>query len=1009
MSYSFATVFESLTEARQTPKQLFTPYYYYETLGAATRFDGGGCLYKWHPESYENDDNAFVVRPSSVSIVEPGRLIAQIFNGIFSLAAAGIDNTGQSPVGMRIMELWKKASAFGAKYLQLPPGDFDVRDWVGDFGDVRVQGIANCGLIGAGVGKTRLRTYVSMIGELATPVRLATQAQLPSFSASGSGVGKTLTMTANGQCGVDNEPLGTIASVGASSITMNPTATSPVIVYFSGLTINPGDVIMFGSSGNVGATVLNANPATGLVNFTGARPSGFAPAGSAYRAKLVAAGDRILNRHGPNYVDNGPYLCTQQGDAAHPCILTRATDFDTSAAMTQRLGVRTTDGSTGTRLTAYVLSALPNQYYSTAAMTMDVSPQYWTSDLFIGASLTLWPTAEQEIFRYPVPAYPPTHWTERVGAGQLLMHNVQWLNGGDWVDPDNGTTYHLTAINPGDKTYIKCAGTPTDQGQWWNGYIATVVSVNKTTGDVLLDVPSQERNIMVSSAGTPGAYDSYNPLGRWKIGQISAVGANQFTLSPAYLAGGYVVGESAYVSTSSTGGTYRAGAGIVASTNASTGVVTVNPGTLPAGTVPGDYAFHQYAFPYQSQQRATEVNDNVYVKVTALCENVEIADITFDGVSLNLGFVENLYIHDIAIENVHVGCFFSGCRGTLERWNLKNVSGYSFPNEVAPSPLCWYGWAYQFNFSKIVWRDFVFDGISSDVCDQEGESECYGHNVVIKLKNAPVPHSSLAISATTPNCIRLNPIDGLTVYGSISASPTLTQPAHNLNWSAVDVPNGYRSGFGGASTASFTGLFTFKGRRYDMGRRRQWRFLCPVTGPATRIIRRPWQGLWANTKLYAPSVTGWTSFSVGPNYIGSVDLISIVQQNFIANKWFQAALDDLYQTYPNATDDELQSITLVTDGTVPAGSYLILETECIQEIDRGDGYSGVSDGVLQIPPLAGYQIIRDSSIPLRLYGTGSPVGVVQPDFPGQEFQDRTTPALYQAYDVLNSTQWKQVW
>lgn len=714
--------------------------------------------------------------------------------------------------------------------------------------------------------------------------------------------------------------------------------------------------------------------------------------------KLVALNDRILVAGQANPVDNGIYKCTQAGSGAAPWILTRAVDFNSSACLRPRLGVRSTDGSTasgGCDRVVYVLSNKDGFFYEEgASMTIDVDPQYWTREGYLDGGFSLAPTCQVPIFRQSVPSYPLQHCTSYLKMGDTVLPACSGVNGGAWVDPDSGINYNLLPLRPGTKIFLKIGGDPTDQGWYFRGLKTEITGFDPSTNNLTIKDPIPVTPpVITSKTGTVGAYG----VGYTNLGTVAAVGTNQVTLTTIANAGLVSAGDSVqFVLPPLTPGTPRYGWGVASAPgNPATGNITFVAGSMPAVRV-GDYAFDAICWPPYNLNQARHESENDIHVITDDCTDVTIKDIIFDGVGLGFSFVTNLRMENCEVRNVHVGSLFSGLVSPrFKDIKFTNVSGFHFNTSTGINdPNNWYGWAVQNNFCSDSIIDGIFiNGLRGNVCDQEANNETTWKDVNIVFGSTDIAYQSCIVAATTSNVVTRNPVIGMTVSGAYQPTTAIiSETVHNLTWNV-------QNSLGEMGVSSIpniiSGRLNYKGRGYAMDKRIHWRMRIPLGPTINKTYVRPYDGLWSNSRIWVSDRTGITGFFIGP-----FDLVSFIQNtpNQVWSDKFITALDTMLIGYPNAFTDEHQSMQVVTDGTSPAGAYLLIESDTIPQIDRGDNLQGVPTTTSALRA----QFRQEASLQWEVVGAGSPVGAVTPLFVGQRYFDRVAAQYWESTNNTNA-------
>lgn len=707
---------------------------------------------------------------------------------------------------------------------------------------------------------------------------------------------------------------------------------------------------------------------------------------------VVALNDRVLVAGQANPIDNGIYKCTQAGSGASPWILTRAVDFNTSGALRPRIGVRSTDGSTaagGCSKVAYVMSNKPGGFYDmSASMTIDVSPQYWAQEGYITGGFSLAPETQVPIFRQSVPSYPLQHCTFYLKMGDTKLPACSGVAGGPWVDPDSGINYNLLPITPGTKIFLKIGGTPTDQGWYFRGLKTVVESVDASTNDVYIRDPIPvTAPVITSKSGTVGAY----AVGYNNLGTVSSVGANQFTLTTVANAGLLAPGDSVRIDRIGLGTLY--GWGEVVSANPGTGVVVCTAGTMPAVAI-GDIVYGALCWPPFNLNQARHESENDIHIITDDCKNVTLRNLRFDGVTLGFSFIENLVMENCEIANTCAGTLFSGLVSPrIRNLKLTNLHGYHFNTATSVNdPLNWYGWAVQNNFcSDSVIDNCFMNGLRVNAVDQEAENETTWSNLNIVFGSQDTAYQSCFLAGTTPNVTTRNPVVGMTVTGAGQPStPIISEHVYNLTYNCQSS----LAEMGVSSVPGYlSGRLNYKARSYSMENKLHWRMRIPLGPTINKTYVRPYDGLWSNTRIYCSNKTGITGL-----FIGSFDYISFLKAtpDGLWSSKYIVAMDGMLLGYPNSFPDEHQTINVVTDGTSPADAYILIESDAIPQVDRGDNLMGVPTFTS-----AKRAVFRaENSTQWELTGAGSPVGVVTPLFIGQRYFDRVG-LLY--WEAINNT------
>ena len=140
--------------------------------------------------------------------------------------------------------------------------------------------------------------------------------------------------------------------------------------------INPGDLVTkrYSDSNALGINALTACAWASTANVAGTYNGGTLTITAGSNGALTMDGgtpalnDRILLKDQSTNTQNGPYKYTQLGDSTHPYILTRTTDFDTSAEAKPGTLIFITGGTVNGG-SSWLCTAIPTVVLDTTAIT----------------------------------------------------------------------------------------------------------------------------------------------------------------------------------------------------------------------------------------------------------------------------------------------------------------------------------------------------------------------------------------------------------------------------------------------------------------------------------------------------------------------------------------------------------------------------------------------------------------------------------------------------------------
>jgi hypothetical protein len=140
--------------------------------------------------------------------------------------------------------------------------------------------------------------------------------------------------------------------------------------------INPGDLVTkrYSDSNALGINALTACAWASTANVAGTYNGGSLTITAGSNGALTMDGgspalnDRILLKNQSTNTQNGPYTLSQLGDGSHPYILTRATDFDTSAEAKPGTLIFVTGGTVNGG-SSWLCTAIPTVVLDTTAIT----------------------------------------------------------------------------------------------------------------------------------------------------------------------------------------------------------------------------------------------------------------------------------------------------------------------------------------------------------------------------------------------------------------------------------------------------------------------------------------------------------------------------------------------------------------------------------------------------------------------------------------------------------------
>lgn len=228
--------------------------------------------------------------------------------------------------------------------------------------------------------RLRWRKSIAASGENAT-MRLATAAALPTCTASGSGVGKTLTGSAVGALSIDGVAVAANDAVlvkDQANEVDNGIYTVTAAGHAATFTLGTDSISFASSTGTATQTATRATAAVLPNTPTYDNAAGTLTAGAnstlTVDGGVVNLGEVVIVKDQATGTQNGIYTLTTAGSGAAAWVLTRATAWDTNTELNNAIGtIWTVTAGTANASTKWALSSPAAVFVLTRKTTFDAS------------------------------------------------------------------------------------------------------------------------------------------------------------------------------------------------------------------------------------------------------------------------------------------------------------------------------------------------------------------------------------------------------------------------------------------------------------------------------------------------------------------------------------------------------------------------------------------------------------------------------------------------------------